>query len=128
MWRSSFLVNLQACRLIASNFTDNELLHRYFKHYFKTPMLPYVLTSPHQILKHPIPNPATPDPRLWLRLLHNCFLSYKTQSSSTKQTLLKCMFSLLKFWFLLFSFIFVLYVSWLNKWPPGFLFQINELT
>ena len=31
----------------------------------------------------------SPEPQLQLRLLHDCFLPYKTQSSSTKRTLLK---------------------------------------
>ena len=59
MWRSSFLVNLQASRLIASNFTikcqmNSIIFQKHFREHFQPLMLPSCidLSSPsHQILK-----------------------------------------------------------------------------
>ena len=58
MWRSLFLVNLQACRLIAGNFsikwTPSQV---FFDSVLSPPMLPPCidLSPPHQVLKSPPP-------------------------------------------------------------------------
>ena len=51
MWRSSFLVNLQSCRLIASNFAIKWTPSQVFFDSILSPPC----SSPHQILKSPPP-------------------------------------------------------------------------
>ena len=76
MWRSSFLVNLQACRLKAGNFTVS--FTGIFRQHFKPPMLPHCIdfSPPHQILKippmfsTPVGNPALVSSRNKPKLLY----------------------------------------------------------
>ena len=73
MRRSSFLVNLQACRLIASNFTIKWTHSQVFFDCILNPSCStmYWLKPPHQVLKSPAPsvfwtpvgNPATTIPK-----------------------------------------------------------------
>ena len=70
VWRSSFLVNFQACSLIADNYTNRWTPSQiFFNSILSPPCFPHVLTqapppSPHQILKShpmfstPVGNPA----------------------------------------------------------------------
>ena len=64
MWRSSFLVNSQACRLIDGNFTIKWTPSQVFFHSILSPPMlpPFIDLSPslHQILKSP--TPCSPPP------------------------------------------------------------------
>ena len=55
MWRSSFLVNLQACWFIHGNLTNKWIFWIFFDSVLSPPMLPPCIDSslPHQILKSP---------------------------------------------------------------------------
>ena len=94
MWRSSFLVNLQSCRLIASNFAIKWTPSQVF---FDS-LLSAPCSSPHQILKSPPPqwgaqppmfstpvgNPAQTQPSSQINIIFflqtNGWISYITKS------------------------------------------------